>query len=183
MNCNPFTLGHRYLIEYAASKVDWLYIFVVEEDKSTFCFEERIDLVRQGTNHLSNVIVVPSGDWVLSYQTMPIYFEKSKRKEERVDATMDLEIFARYIAPQLGISVRFVGEEPIDKVTRQYNEQMKKILSGFGIEVEELERKRCQGEVISASAVRRFIEEGKWGMVQKYVPETTYDYLRRKWSE
>ena len=28
MNCNPFTLGHRYLIEYAAARVDYLYIFV-----------------------------------------------------------------------------------------------------------------------------------------------------------
>lgn len=34
MNCNPFTLGHRYLIEQSASKVDKLFIFVVEEDKS-----------------------------------------------------------------------------------------------------------------------------------------------------
>lgn len=34
MNCNPFTLGHRYLIETASKQVDTLYIFVVEENKS-----------------------------------------------------------------------------------------------------------------------------------------------------
>ena len=29
MNCNPFTMGHRYLIETAASQVDRLYVFVL----------------------------------------------------------------------------------------------------------------------------------------------------------
>ena len=33
MNCNPFTLGHRYLIEQSLNQVDYLYIFVVEEEK------------------------------------------------------------------------------------------------------------------------------------------------------
>ena len=36
MNCNPFTLGHRYLIEKALQYVNGLYIFVVEEDVSYF---------------------------------------------------------------------------------------------------------------------------------------------------
>ena len=38
MNCNPFTSGHRYLIEYALKNVDYLFIFVVEEDQSVFLF-------------------------------------------------------------------------------------------------------------------------------------------------
>ena len=44
MNCNPFTLGHLYLIEYAAKEVDKLFIFVVEEDASFFSFDDRIIL-------------------------------------------------------------------------------------------------------------------------------------------
>lgn len=119
MNCNPFTYGHRHLIEYAAKKVDILYIFVVEEDRSFFKFEDRMQMVKQGTKDLKNVVVVPSGRWVLSYETMPIYFEKAIKQEAQVDASKDLEIFARYIAPPLGITKRFVGEEPTDKVTRQ----------------------------------------------------------------
>ena len=51
MNCNPFTLGHLYLIEYAAKEVDQLFIFVVEEDASFFSFDDRIMLVREGTKH------------------------------------------------------------------------------------------------------------------------------------
>ena len=59
MNCNPFTKGHRYLIEQAAGQVDLLYIFVVEEDKSTFKFEDRIEMVRRGTVDLDKVKVLP----------------------------------------------------------------------------------------------------------------------------
>lgn len=44
MNCNPFTLGHRYLIEYVANKVEKLFIFVVEEDKSEFPFRIELNL-------------------------------------------------------------------------------------------------------------------------------------------
>ena len=38
------------------------------------------------------------------------------------------EIFGKYICPSLGISIRFVGEEPLDNVTNQYNKAMKEIL-------------------------------------------------------
>ena len=132
MNCNPFTYGHKYLIEYAARNVDFLYIFVVEENRSFFEFQDRFWMVQEGTKELSNVAVVPSGSWVLSYKTMPVYFEKEYQQDIKVDAYMDLEIFCRYIAPPLGIGTRFVGEEPCDFVTQQYNRQMEKVLGDFG---------------------------------------------------
>ena len=36
MNCNPFTLGHRYLIEKACSENEAVHLFVVKEDLSVF---------------------------------------------------------------------------------------------------------------------------------------------------
>jgi [citrate (pro-3S)-lyase] ligase len=36
MNANPFTLGHRWLVEQAARQCDWLHLFVVKEDASCF---------------------------------------------------------------------------------------------------------------------------------------------------
>ena len=185
MNCNPFTKGHQYLIEYAASQVDYLYIFVVQEDKSFFTFDDRFELVKAGTAHLNNVIVVPSGEHVLSYKTLPIYFEKEEQKTAKVDATQDVEIFARYIAPRLGITCRFAGEEPIDMVTKQYNEQMASILPEFGIEFIEIPRKTTatDNEVISASRVRRFMKEEKWEEIRGLVPETTFEYLIGKYAK
>lgn len=52
------------LIEYAAGCVDYLYIFVVQEDKSNFSFEDRLHLVKLGTQHISNIIVEKSGELV-----------------------------------------------------------------------------------------------------------------------
>ena len=179
MNCNPFTYGHQYLIEYAASQVDWLYIFIVEENRSFFLFEDRFNMVKQGTSHLNNVIVVPSGKFVLSYETMPIYFEKSEKQDAQVDARIDLEIFARHIAPPLHITKRFVGEEPTDKITRQYNEQMLEIFEPFELALEIIPRKELNGQAISASHVRRYMTDEKWDELKSLVPETTYEVCLR----
>jgi len=46
VNANPFTLGHRYLIETASRQVDRLLIFVVENDVSRFPFQDRFRLVK-----------------------------------------------------------------------------------------------------------------------------------------
>ena len=178
MNCNPMTRGHLYLIEHARSKVDYLYIFVVQEDKSDFRFEERFAMVKQVTEQFENVIVVPSGEFVLSYATMPLYFEKEEKKEDTLDAAHDLTIFGEYVAKELRITKRFVGEELLDPVTRQYNEAMKRILPNYGIEVEEIKRLETDQGIISASAVRKWIKEDNWEAVKKFVPAAVYSRLR-----
>ena len=96
---------------------------------------------------------------------------------------MDVEIFARHIAPQLGVKVRFAGEEPIDKVTAQYNQQMDKILPEWGVEFVEIPRKQFQGEVISASEVRKELETGNWEKIKQIVPETTRKVLEEMSNE
>ncbi len=177
MNCNPFTLGHQYLIRQSAAKVDHLYIFVVEEDKSFFPFQDRIKLVKAGTQNIKNVVVVPSGKLIISTATFPGYFSKDSPGSARVDTSLDVNIFGRYIAAPLGITKRFVGEEPIDMVTRSYNESMKEILPRYGIEVDEIKRKEKEGGVISASRVRKALQTNDFDLIRKLVPDTTYKYL------
>jgi [citrate (pro-3S)-lyase] ligase len=180
MNCNPFTLGHRYLIEQSASTVEKLFIFVVEEDKSVFPFADRIELVRQGTADLPNVTVLPSGKFIISQLTFTDYFGKSEMQDKTVDPSMDVELFARHIAPALGITVRFAGEEPLDNVTRQYNEAMTRILPYHGVAFEVIPRKGEQGGgVISASKVRKLLEAKDFDEIEKIVPASTMEYLRR----
>jgi [citrate (pro-3S)-lyase] ligase len=182
MNCNPFTLGHRYLIEYASSQVDYLYIFVVEEDKSFFPFRDRMELIKQGTEDITNVKVLPSGSYIISNATLPGYFEKDNLQEVRLDATLDLELYATQIAPFLKINVRFAGEEPLDKFTCQYNEAMKKILPKYGIEFVEILRKLSEDEPISASRVRKKLQDRDFESIKKIVPKTTYDYLVKRFQ-
>ncbi len=180
MNCNPFTLGHRYLIEYAASLVDYLYIFVVEENRSFFTFDDRFDLVCKGTADLENVIVVPSGNFIISATTFPGYFYKDNLKEVKIDCSNDLRVFAQYIAPSLNIKIRFAGEEPLDPVTNQYNEGMKEILPQYGIEFCAIPRKKDEAGVgvISASRVRNLLEAQQFDEISKIVPPTTLEYLQ-----
>ncbi len=182
MNCNPFTLGHQYLVEYAAAKVAKLYLFVVEEDRSEFPFADRIELVRQGVKNFSNVEVLPSGKFIISQQTFSGYFNKAELQDVTVDSSEDVEIFAKEIAPTLGITVRFAGEEPTDNVTRQYNETMKKILPRHGVEFCEIPRKNFGDEPISASKVREALKVGDFDKIKNLVPETTYLYLRGRYS-
>jgi [citrate (pro-3S)-lyase] ligase len=179
MNCNPFTLGHRYLIEQSAARVSQLYIFVVEEDKSVFPFADRIELVRGGTADLKNVTVLPSGKFIISQITFKDYFNKSELHDAVIDPSQDVELFGRHIAPTLGITVRFAGEEPLDNVTRQYNEAMRRILPQYGVEFVEIPRKETGGEPISASRVRKLLEEKDFKKTKELVPKTTYEYLRK----
>ena len=83
MNCNPFTLGHRYLIEKAAKEVKWLYVFVVEEDRSFFGFQDRYDLVKHGVRDIKNVVVLPSGKLMISSLTFVDYFNKTELQDKR----------------------------------------------------------------------------------------------------
>lgn len=182
MNCNPFTNGHRYLIEYAASKVDWLWIFVVEEDRSVFKFEDRFEMVKKGCADLANVHVVPSGKFIISTLTFPEYFMKDYVKEKNFDISNDLTIFATKIAPGLNVKVRFAGEEPMDPVTANYNENMAVILPKYGIEFCEIPRlKLTEDEVINATKVRTLMKEGDVEGLAKYIPETTLEVVKEKY--
>ncbi len=181
MNCNPFTAGHRYLIEYALKNVDYLFVFVVEEDKSFFTFHDRIEMVKRGTSDLSNISVVESGRLIISAETFPTYFRKDGViGGEDVCLNEDLRIFAQYIAPVLNIKYRFVGEEPSDYVTQQYNIAMKKILPEIsGIQVIEIPRMCIGDHIVSASLVRKYYHQRDFQKMRGLAPDTTIEYLKK----
>ncbi|MCI8378535.1 MAG: adenylyltransferase/cytidyltransferase family protein [Lachnospiraceae bacterium] len=179
MNCNPFTKGHRYLIEESAKRVEALYIFIVEEDKSYFRFEDRIKMVKLGVSDLENVIVIPSGRYIISSETLPGYFEKDTNHDLELDATQDLDLFGGVIAKAFDITVRFAGSEPEDAVTRQYNQQMKRILPSYGVEFFEIPRKRIDGRIVSASSVRKYMDSQDYGRIEQLVLPQVYDYLKK----
>lgn len=182
MNCNPFTNGHRFLIEQAVKRCDSLIIFVVSENKSYFSFEERLELVKRGISDLSNVAVIPSGSFIISQFTFSDYFKKDDIQLLTVDCERDLEIFGEKIAPYGNIKIRFVGQEPIDNVTRHYNETMKRVLPTYDIEVIEIPRISVGDMVISTSKVRKLLKEKDFERISKFVPETTLNYLKENYS-
>ena len=183
MNCNPFTNGHRYLIEQALKECAHLYIFVVQEDRSEFKFKDRMKLVRQGTADLKNLTVLPSGEFIISSLTFTDYFDKAEIQEKTIDPSYDVELFGQYIAPALGITARFAGEEPNDKVTLQYNMKMAELLPKYGVQFREIARKEIsKGKVISASQVRQLLKAGDFGKIKPLVPKSSYDFLVKKFG-
>ena len=176
-NCNPYTLGHRYLVEQAASRCDTLHLFVLSEDKSVFPAEVRYELVREGVQDLKNVFLHHSSDYLISSAVFPTYFIKDKSKAADVNCELDIRIFCEFFAKELGITKRFVGSEPFCPVTNAYNQAMKRLLPDYGIELVELPRKESGETAISASLVRKWMAEGNYDGIRTIVPETTFAYL------
>ena len=177
MNANPFTLGHRYLIDEALKKCDFLIIFVLSEDASLFTFNERFRMVQDGVKDLKNVYVVPTSYNILSKKTFPEYFIKVVDEDIEFNIENDVDIFVKEIASKLNIKYRFVGSEPTDPVTSKYNEIMKKKLPKAGIELIEIKRKEKNKNIVSGTLVRDLLKEGNLEEVKKFVPESTYDAI------
>ena len=177
MNCNPFTKGHRYLIETAAKECDHVYIFVLSEDKSEFSAADRMNMVKLGTADLPNVTVLPTGPYLISSATFPTYFLKDREQAGTVQCLLDIDIFCKYYAPKFAITRRYVGTEPLSPMTNQYNQALLAALPEKGIEVRQIPRLEQEDIPVSASAVRAALAAGETEKLRQLVPQTTYEYL------
>ena len=193
MNANPFTLGHRYLVEKASEQVEKLFVIPVKEDVSLFPYEERLEMIRSGCRDLATVL--EGSDYQISAATFPTYFLKDLTEASETQMRLDLDLFARHIAPALGVTIRFVGTEPSDSLTARYNELMKEVLPSYGISVIEISRlKEIPGQAgddenvmagldrpspapITATEVRKSLEHGSFQAAAALTPPTTWPYL------
>lgn len=187
MNANPFTKGHRYLVEHAASQVDNLYVIVVKEDRSRFPYVERKAMIEAGCAGLDNVVVCEGSDYAISAATFPTYFLKKLDDATDTQIALDLDLFVNHIARPLGVTVRFAGSEPEDALTRRYNELMAEILPGTSVAVVrqarrpidfvEIPRLEQNGNPISATSLRRALDKGNLKEAMEYIPKSTVPYL------
>lgn len=203
MNANPFTKGHRYLVEQAASQVDNLYVIVVKEDRSRFPYVERKAMIEAGCAGLDNVVVCEGSDYAISAATFPTYFLKKLDDATDTQIALDLDLFVNHIAKPLGVTVRFAGSEPEDALTRRYNELMAEILPGTSVAVVrqdhqpdselvegsavrqarrpidfvEIPRLEQKGKPLSATSLRRALDKGGFKEAMEYIPESTVPYL------
>lgn len=212
MNANPFSRGHRFLVEKAASRVDHLFVMVVREDRSQFSYAERREMVARGCADLQNVTVCDGSRYAVSADTFPTYFLKRVDDATDEQIKLDLDLFARHLAPALGATVRFVGSEPTDPLTHRYNELMMETLPPHGIEVTQIERlclptatgsgsghdesqtnQAAQGpaadlsapcgRVISASEIRKYIAERRFLAAAAIAWPTTIPYIIAELAE
>ena len=183
MNANPFTLGHRYLVEQAAQNVARLYVIAVKEEASLFSYDERLAMIRSGVAHINNVTVCEGSDYAVSATTFPTYFLKRLSDASDTQMMLDIDLFRRHIAPALGATVRFVGSEPTDMLTRRYNEIMKQMLPRV-VETERLTVQKALREAVgdtpaavSASLVRAAMGRHSLWEAASMVPQTSAPYI------
>lgn len=179
INGNPFTLGHRFLIETAARECQHVYVFVLSEDKSEFSFSERIEMAEKGCEDLLNVTVLPTGPYLISSATFPKYFLKNRDQVQKIQCELDIEIFSNYFAPEFNIVKRYVGSEPLSNLTNEYNNALKQLLPQKNIEVCVIDRLEENSEPVSASRVRKEIKSGKIKNIYNLVPQTTLEVILR----
>lgn len=173
MNCNPFTLGHRHLIETAAKECDWVYVFVLSEQQPPFPASDRLMLVKEGTRDLPTVTVHPTGPYLISSATFPTYFLPNREQAAEVQCLLDIAVFTKYFIPKFGITTRYVGTEPLSPMTQQYNNALRQHLS---IDLREIPRLESKGQPISASTVRSLMDCAP-EQLEALVPPTTLHYL------
>lgn len=177
MNANPFTKGHQYLVEQAASENQVVHLFVLSEEMGPIPFSVRKKLVSEGVSHLKNVICHDSGPYMISAATFPSYFLPDEESAIAAHAALDIELF-RMIAESLQITCRYVGEEPTSRVTSIYNQIMLKKLKKTEIDCRIIERISVNGRIISASAVRQAIHDDQLETVVDMLPESTLRYFK-----
>lgn len=176
MNANPFTLGHLHLIQTALKAVDLLHVFIVRSDASLVPFAVRKQLFEAGIQGLDRIILHDTSDYLISTATFPSYFLKEDDSVTVIQAQLDANLFLT-IAATLGITKRFLGEEPTSTVTRQYNEVLQELLPAAGVDLTILPRLAVDGTIVSASTVRQAIHDGQLEQIQAWVPASTYAYF------
>lgn len=176
MNANPFTLGHQYLAERAAAENDTLHIFVLSEEASPIPYKVRRRLVEAGTAHLKNAVCHCTGPYMISSATFPSYFLPDEDSVILSHARLDAAVFGP-IAACLGITRRYVGQEPSSRVTGLYNLVLAGALPEMGIECKVLPRFSLEGEPVSASTVRQYIHDGDMQRLSLLLPATSMDYF------
>lgn len=179
MNANPFTLGHRYLLERAAEEAETVHVFVLSEDAGPIPARDRLRLVREGAADLEKILVHETGPYQISNATFPEYFLKEPSMAGELHAELDLAVFQK-IAERLKIGIRFCGEEPFSPVTDLYNHVIGRELPGAGIRFRLVPRLESAYGIISASRVREAVRAGDERLLKAMVPESTFTYLTAK---
>ena len=196
MNANPFTLGHKYLVERAAAlcsdgsaslaspvagtscptAIGHLVVIPVREDISDFPYSERFEMIRRACQGLATV--VDGSAYQISAATFPTYFLKDLSDAADTQMRLDIDLFGRWIAPALGASVRFVGSEPEDKLTARYNALMKEMLPSYGVKVVQIPRLESpDGGIISASQVREALAAGQFARAALLAAESSRPFV------
>lgn len=176
INANPFTLGHKYLLDTAAARVDTLFVIPVGEEGQQFSYKERCRMISDAAP--KGVRVLDASAYQISAATFPSYFIKDLSDVSETQMRLDLDLFGRYIAPSLGVLARFIGSEPEDALTAGYNALMRIVLPHYGVSVVEIPRLEEEpGAPVSASSVRKALNAGRFRAAAALTPSPSHPFM------
>ena len=206
MNANPFTLGHQYLLQQAASQVDHLFVIPVKEDVSMFSYEERRAMICAGSagpaaegiyfsgrgpkNQIPSAIATPS-------RREECHAERSEESKgitvlEGSDYVISAATFPTYFLKDLSTAAETQMQLDVDLYDKWIAPALGAEVRFVGTEPTDaltnrynqlitnptlVERLSIHGEVVSASRVRRALEKGCFPEAASLCPASTHAYL------
>ncbi len=176
IHANPFTLGHRYLIEKALQYVDFLYIFLVENSSKSIPYYERYIIAKHSIDDIKNVKILSAGDYFASEKSFNAYFFKNND----FDAYKHIEFFKKIVIPTLNIQCRFLGSEPSDELCRKFNDYCISALQNNEFKVYVIERKLLNSNAISASTARKLLESHNLSLDNNIISNWATIFLKQK---
>ena len=206
MNANPFTLGHKYLIEKALEQVDHLFVIPVKEDASAFPYLERIAMIRAAIQPDSSVMpdsdrasAQPSAEQnyfsgrcpknqFSSANASPAHADARITVLEGSDYCISAATFPTYFLKDLSDAAETQMRLDIDLFERHIMPALGATVRFVGSEPLDPLTARYNAlmhnavviprlEAISASRVRAAIEAGDYASAAALCPSTTHPYL------
>ncbi|MBQ6124400.1 MAG: hypothetical protein IJM52_10695 [Spirochaetales bacterium] len=187
-NANPFTFGHRYLVEIAAKRSKNVLVLVIqgrpesggkgnhETSGISFDFKDRLSMTQRCLSDMANVTVLPSGPYVISRDDYPGTFLSERLGKVPAHAVLDSKVIC-HICTALGIKKVFAGDEPRDEMSEIHLNALRTECASHQIVLKVAERKRLGEKYISSSMVRQDMADGRTDEIRLIVPEAVLEYL------
>ena len=190
INANPFTFGHRYLVELASRRSSHVIVLVIqgrpesggkgnhEETGIVFPFSDRLEMTGRCLSDMENITVLPSGPYLISRDDFPEGFLSDTMGKVPAHAALDAMVIC-HICNSLGIRKIFAGDEPRDEMSEIHLNALRQACLKDRIMLRVAERKRLGEKYISSSMVRQDIADGRTDEIRMLVPDTVLEYIRR----
>ena len=187
-NSNPLTIGGRYLAEIASRRSRRLLVLVIqgktdsgshgnhEDNVMEFSFKDRLAMTEKALSDLQNVIVMPSGPYLIGRDDFPKGYLSETLGAASAHAYLNCMAFC-HICRALGIRSAYAGDEPRDEMSEIHLNTLRQLCAQNEIVLKVAERKRIDDKYISSSMVRKALATGDMETAEKLVPASVLPYL------
>jgi [citrate (pro-3S)-lyase] ligase len=183
MSANPFTIGHRHLVELGSKMFDYFVIFLMQDGYDLiFDKKECQKIVEVGVSDLDNVIVAPFPEGCITWDDFcPEYNNVAARHAKNFIGinVYDLANMLVVMCKEGNFSHYIAGIETDDAVTRQMCLHFKNICELNGINFIAIPRKKIgdNEKSISGTECRKLLETKQYDKLLKVLQPNVLQYI------